>query len=91
MNRASVRLSDGSFGGCNTSSHPRGSRSLCVRANGPDALVIWDNGYLQIPIEQVPFSWQAVVDGSRKTLPVRIRRPILSGLMGVRSFDVEYL
>ncbi len=63
--------------------------AVCVRLDGPKALIMWDGGYLQIPVRQIPGSWWTPLDNHGAKVPLRIKRPLFGGQYS--AVDVEFV
>jgi hypothetical protein len=50
---------------------------------------MWDGGYLQIPVRQIPGNWWTPLNNHGEKVPLRIKRPFFGGKYSV--VDVEFL
>jgi hypothetical protein len=84
-----MRLSSANNVNCTRfASHPQ-LAGVCVRIDGPKALIMWSGGHMEAPITKIPTSWWIPADDLGRRLPMRIRRPLLGAKYNV--VDVEFL
>ena len=76
--------------------HPNRDIGLCARLTGDEVRLELYSGYLvgfqqTIKIEDLPSDWYTPIDKGESPLPVRLKRPFMAKLFGVRCVDVQWV
>jgi hypothetical protein len=76
--------------------HPNRDIGMCARLTGDEIILKLYSGYLlgfqqKLKIDNVPSNWYTPIDKGGRPLPLRLKRPFMARLFGVRCVDVQWV
>jgi len=71
--------------------HPKGSRGVCIRVEQDLVMIMWNDGSRLVPLREVSTSWRCPADDQGRSLPVKLKRPMIASALGYSVVDVEFL